>query len=265
MRMDLILLLVILVLLVLYLCTYSVKEPFAGSSSYSRGAGKPVHTCPPGTERQNGLCYTACRKGYDGKGPICWTGCPDGYTDSSVGGCHKPPSYGRTAGYPTQSFCERRNGTPDNPGGTRGMRSKKGELATGCEKWGDLWYPKCGKGYHAFGCCICSPDCPEGTVDIGATCVKKTYGRGFGKPMKCDSNTEDLNGALCYPKCNAKDGKVYEGKGPTCWRTGRDAPKPGATVTTCPGWDCDVPGTTCSADDGYCCTVDKKWIPGECQ
>lgn len=59
--------------------------------------------------------------------------------------------YWRTNGYPTKTFCERRNGTPEKPGGTRGMKSPQGVLATGCEKYSALWYPKCGKGYTPGG------------------------------------------------------------------------------------------------------------------
>ena len=83
--------------------------------------------------------------------------------------------------------------------------------------------------------------------------------------MKCHPNAEDLNGALCYPKCTAKEGSVYRGIGPVCHETSEVAPLPGATVAECPGWDCTTPGTTCSAGNGYCCNTKKKWIPGKCR
>lgn len=188
------------------------------AKSYGRGAGKPLHRCPEGTEKDGGLCYVKCRAGYKGVGPVCWAQCPEGYTDYGAG-CTKPKSYGRTAGYTSKAQCESHNGTPEKPGGSRGFKSLKGELSTGCEKSGLLWYPKCGKGYHNVGCCVCSPDCPEGTVDTGASCTKKSYGRGVGGTMKCDLETEDLNGLLCYPKCQPRDGKVYKGVGPVCWET----------------------------------------------
>ena len=44
--------------------------------------------------------------------------------------------------------------------------------------------------------------------------VKNSYGRGAGIPMVCGPD-EDLNGALCYPKC--KPG--YTGAGPVCWQS----------------------------------------------
>ena len=49
--------------------------------------------------------------------------------------------------------------------------------------------------------------------DQGEFCLKGTYTRGAGKPLKCKPG-EDRNGALCYNKC--KTG--YKGKGPVCWR-----------------------------------------------
>lgn len=35
-----------------------------------------------------------------------------------------------------------------------------------------MYYPKCKPGFHNFGCCICSPDCPENYTDIGLFCLK---------------------------------------------------------------------------------------------
>ena len=36
-----------------------------------------------------------------------------------------------------------------------------------CEKNGAVVYPKCRDGYHAEGCCICSPECPGDMADMG--------------------------------------------------------------------------------------------------
>ncbi len=41
-------------------------------------------------------------------------------------------------------------------------------------------YPKCQSGFHAVGCCVCSPTCPDGMNDIGISCGKNSYGRGVG-------------------------------------------------------------------------------------
>jgi hypothetical protein len=70
------------------------------------------------------------------------------------------------------------------------------------EEKDSLCYPRCTKGFHPFGCCICSPDCPDGWTDDGATCRK----------VGCNGD-QDHDGALCYPKC--KPG--YSGIGPVCW------------------------------------------------
>lgn len=28
--------------------------------------------CPPGLEKNIGLCYRPCKEGYKGVGPVCW-------------------------------------------------------------------------------------------------------------------------------------------------------------------------------------------------
>jgi hypothetical protein len=96
-----------------------------------------------------------------------------------------------------------------------------------CPNGGDydagLCYQRCKPGYHGLGP-MCWENCPAGMVDDGATCrapivshAKKSYGRGVGTPMGCGPD-EELNGALCYPKC--KSG--YHGVGPVCWEACRD-------------------------------------------
>jgi len=163
-------------------------------ASYGRGAGYALSTCPSNQEKNGALCYPLCSDGYYGNGPVCWKSCPAGYPDGGVF-CAKPSSYGRGAGYAAWS---KNQCFADN--------------AQGCEKNGAMWYPKCKTGFHAFGCCVCSPDCPDGTIDAGATCTKKSYGRGAGYPMICSSGL-DQSGALCYPPCKT----YYSGNGPVCW------------------------------------------------
>ena len=85
---------------------------------------------------------------------------------------------------------------------------------------GAFCYPKCNSGFHAEGCCICSPDCPPGFgADIGVSCTKKSYGRGAGEILQCPSGyVPDETGGpagLCYRAC--KSG--YHGVGPVCWQT----------------------------------------------
>lgn len=158
--------------------------------SYGRGVGTIPDQCP-GEEKDGLLCYPWCQDGYNGVGPVCWQNCPSGFRDDGAF-CFKPDAYGRGAGYTSQGSCESKHGP--------------------CEKWGLLWYPKCREGFYAFGCCICSPQCPAGMTDIGISCAKHSYGRGAGTPMKCAADKQ-YDAGLCYPYCN----KGYYGIGPVCW------------------------------------------------
>ena len=185
----------ILVSLVIVLFT-SVQEASAAcwKKAYGRGAGYVLNSCPGGHEQNGALCYPHCNDGFYGVGPVCWQPCPSGFRDDGAF-CAKPGPYGRGAGYAiwSEGKCNREN-------------------SQGCEKWGAMWYPRCREGFHAAGCCICSPNCVNGQTDIGVSCAKKSYGRGAGVPMICRSDQEQ-NGALCYPRCNSG----YNGNGPVCW------------------------------------------------
>lgn len=168
--------------------------------SYGRGAGTVPNVCPSGLQNEDGLCYPGCKYGYNGVGPVCWQECPSGFADVGVS-CAKPKPYGRGGGYITKGLCEDHHDS--------------------CERWGLLWYPKCDDGFHNVGCCICSPDCPDGMTDEGEFCAKHSYGRGAGKvPKDCASDEVDDAG-LCYKKC--KSG--YEGSGPVCWEDCPDGMK----------------------------------------
>lgn len=162
--------------------------------SYGRGVGTPISTCPDGLEQDAALCYPPCQSGYYGVGPVCWQSCPSGFTDSGVS-CTKPASYGRGAGYALwdESEC-----SDDNP--------------QGCEQSGLLYYPICATNFHAVGCCVCSPDCPDDMTDASVCCTKNTYGRGAGTPLVCAAGLEE-DAALCYNPCDSG----YTGNGPVCW------------------------------------------------
>ncbi len=200
------------------------KLPFCWRQSYGRGVGEPLSTCANGMEKDGLLCYPRCNEGYGAAGPVCWAKCPPGFTDIGAF-CQKPGPYGRGAGYPWKfgdgfnldgawERCRR-----DNP--------------QGCEKYGEIIYPKCKPGYHAVGCCVCSPDCPPGWTDTGTGCTKPSYGRGAGEPMVCRAGLEK-DAALCYPPC--KPG--FHGVGPVCWQ---DIP---------PGWiNC---GAACAKSEAEC-------------
>jgi hypothetical protein len=174
------------------------------AASSPRGAGTIPDQCAPDQDYDAGLCYKKCNAGYKGVGPVCWASCPSGYRDDGAF-CAKPAAYGRGGGYPwkfgdglnlnkAQSRCEN-----DNP--------------QGCEKNGEIIYPKCRGGFHATGCCICSPDCPAGFSDMGVSCTKPSYGRGAGTIPKNCSGGKENQGGLCYRPCEAG----YKGIGPVCW------------------------------------------------
>ena len=85
--------------------------------------------------------------------------------------------------------------------------------------------------------------CLNDYKDMGMHCkldsnfyIKKSYSRGFGEPLSCDSEYEQDAG-LCYKKCNFG----YVGAGPLCW-------------INCENVD-DNPfecGITCTANDKQC-------------
>jgi hypothetical protein len=163
--------------------------------AYGRGMGTIPDQCPEGEERSGLLCYPKCQDGYTGIGPVCWQDCPNNFRDD-IAYCFKPEPYGRGVGYPLSQLekCQQ-----ENP--------------QGCEQYELLFYPRCKASFHNVGCCICSPDCPEGMTDIGISCAKKSYTRGQGTPMICKADEVEDTG-LCYKPC--KDDK-YTGIGPICW------------------------------------------------
>ncbi len=174
------------------------------AASSPRGAGTIPDQCAPGEVMDAGLCYPQCRAGYRGVGPVCWADCPSGYRDDGAF-CAKPAAYGRGAGYPWK-FGDgfnldkaRRRCEKDNP--------------QGCEKSGEIMYPKCRAGFSPAGCCICSPNCPSGFPDMGVSCTKPSYGRGAGRVPKNCSGGKENQGGLCYKACEAG----YKGIGPVCW------------------------------------------------
>ena len=150
-----------------------------------RGVGKPISTCPADKEKDGALCYPLCRDGFNGVGPVCWQECPDDFRNDGAF-CYKPKSYGRGAG--SIHECD------------------------DCEKWGALWYPKCRESFHNVGCCVCSPDCPEGMTDIGISCAKESYGRTAGTPLTC-TEEQEYDAGLCYTPCDHD----AHGVGPVCW------------------------------------------------
>ncbi len=173
-------------------------------TSYGRTAGKPMG-CGADQDADAGLCYNKCGSDYHGIGPYCYRDCPSGFRDDGLY-CSKPKAYGRGAGYPWK--------IGDKAGSLDGARARcKKDHSQGCEKHGAIIYPKCKEGFHAEGCCVCSPDCPPGMKDIGVSCEKQKFSRGVGKPLHTCAANQDKDGLLCYPPCRTG----YNGKGPVCW------------------------------------------------
>jgi hypothetical protein len=176
--------------------------------SYGRGVGTVPTVCGSGRELDAGLCYPTCQAGYNGVGPVCWQRCPSGFRNDGAY-CGKPAAYGRGAGYPWK--------IGDAPFDLSGARRRcEAAHAGGCEQHGLLFYPKCRSNFHAFGCCVCTPDCPAGMTDIGVSCQKRSYGRGVGTvPTRCAGGKE-YDAGLCYTPCRAG----FVGVGPVCWERG---------------------------------------------
>lgn len=151
-------------------CYSDCPANFTDDGAFCRRAGY----CPPDTDHNGALCYPQCKPGYSGVGPTCWGSCPAGFPDSGATFCSKPSSYGRGAGFPWK-FGDGLN--------NKGMFARCNKAnPQGCEQSGAIVYPKCKANFHAVGCCVCSPDCPAGFSDTGATCEKPRYGRGAGDP-----------------------------------------------------------------------------------
>ena len=164
------------------------NPPSRITTTTGRGVGVPVSSCQQygaDWEEEAGLCYPPCNMGYSGDGPLCLTDCPANFPDQGLE-CGKPSSYGRGAG----------------------------SIWGGADKvkWGGLWYPACAANFHKVGCCVCSPDCPAGTTDIGVSCQKGSYGRGVGQLLGCAAGQE-YDAGLCYSPCPAG----ASGVGPLCY------------------------------------------------
>ena len=169
------------------------QPPWRITTTTGRGVGKVPSSCAEGYEETSALCYPKCRSGYYGVGPVCWQSCPSGFKDTGTD-CLKPPSYGRGAG-----------SIPNIFHGDSCPSSKP-------DKWGGLCYSRCKEGFHNVACCVCSPNCPDGMVDIGVSCQKHSYGRGAGSIPRC-SSSQDYDAGLCYHQCPSG----AHGVGPLCY------------------------------------------------
>jgi hypothetical protein len=184
----------------------SAENVFCWRDSYGRGVGTIPETCAPGQERIGLLCYQNCPANTKRFGFDCHSVCPSGMRDDGL--FCRAAEYGRGAGYPWKLGdkllsldAARRRCAAANP--------------QGCEKHGEIIYPKCKPGYSPFGCCICRPQPPNCAAlglnpGIDLSCGKKVT---IGNPVTGSCPGKDKDAGLCYPKCRPG----YSGVGPVCW------------------------------------------------
>ena len=75
--------------------------------------------------------------------------------------------------------------------------------STGCEQSGSMYYPKCMAGFHAVGCCVCSPDCPSGWGDTGTRLHQADFHGGACTPISVCAARTSQSGLLCYGVCQS--------------------------------------------------------------
>lgn len=168
--------------------------------------GEPPSACDcrdPNPDKSGALCYPRCEAGWRGVAHLCHKDCPEGYKDIGLF-CQKPEEYGRGAGYPWKL------GDPafKNDGQMRRCEEDYGKGK--CEQNGLLVYPRCKEGFWAFGCCVCTPECPGGMTDTGTGCIKPAAkNRGSGEVLPCvkDFFEKDLK---CVAEAMKEIADVYD-------------------------------------------------------
>ena len=179
---------------------------FCWRDSYGRGVGTIPATCAPGQERIGLLCYDNCPAGMKRVGFDCHSVCPSDMRDHGL--FCRAAEYGRGAGYPWKFG--------DKPLSLDAARRRCAAAnPQGCEKHGEIIYPKCKPGYSPFGCCICRPNKPNCAAlglkpGIDLSCAKKVT---TGNPVTGSCPGQDKDAGLCYAKCRPG----YSGVGPVCW------------------------------------------------
>ncbi|MBL24786.1 MAG: hypothetical protein CMM48_12915 [Rhodospirillaceae bacterium] len=182
-------------------------QKFCWKDSYGRGVGTIPKACKHDENRIGLLCYKKCRKGTKRFGFDCHSVCPRGFSNQGLFCRHA--EYGRGAGYPWKF------GDALNDHGMR-HRCEHDHGKGNCEKNGLIYYPKCKRGYHSFGCCICRPHVPNChryglNKGIDLSCAKKIY-IGHPKTGQC-SRGHEKDAGLCYKNCK----RGFDGVGPVCW------------------------------------------------
>ncbi len=172
---------------------------FCWKDSKTRGVGVVPNSCEDGYEQIGLLCYSKCdssteeRYGFD-----CHSVCPTGFTDNGlICRSNAETSYGRGDGYISSSICQSSTGD------------------SSCEKYGNLYYPRCKTGFSASGCCICQSTATCSTYGMGGIFPDCTKNIRIGEalPGVCGGDTPDEDSGLCYTACDSG----YDGVGPVCW------------------------------------------------
>jgi hypothetical protein len=182
------------------------ENEFCWRDSYGRGVGTIPENCAPGQKRIGLLCYQNCPANTKRFGFDCHSVCPSGMRDDGL--FCRAAEYGRGVGYPWKFG--------DKPFSLDDARARCAAAnPQGCEKNGEIIYPKCQPGYSAFGCCICRPQTPNCAAlglnpGIDLSCAKKIT---IGNPVTGSCPGQDKDAGLCYPKCRPG----YAGVGPVCW------------------------------------------------
>ncbi len=139
----------------------------------------------PGGVEPLGLCYSQCKGGYTGVGVRCYQNCEAGMKDLAFSCLRNTDivakdTYGRTVG--TLLKCD-----------------------PGQENVAGVCYENCPSGYSNAGL-FCAERCKTSPayIDTGLTCSyvysKETSVRSSYFPTVCSAGQE-LDGGLCYPKC----------------------------------------------------------------
>jgi hypothetical protein len=183
---------------------------FCWKWSEGRGVGTVPGYCDPETQVKSGLlCYPKPKPGYTMVAGVAWQNCPNGYTDTG-GHCLKPGAYGR--GEWANTWADWNRDKCENQVAEKSRAEGEMPQYPGCEKSGALWYHKCKHGFHPVGCCVCSPNCPDGMIDIGVSCQKDSYVVAPITPTCGKDQVYDAG--LCYRKC----GEGQYGVGPVCYK-----------------------------------------------
>ncbi len=240
---------------------YRVAAPVSAQEEpYGRGAGTLPDVmrgaaCPPGREKQSGLCYVPCRPGYVGRGPVCSPGSAGPQAVPTGGGGTVTHSYVPTptpvvpsVAHEEEEFYWKNSyprgaGTPVKLVCPSGYVNDASLCYPPCRSGYDgagprCWQHKAGKPYSRGAGTFPKPfteQCPDGKINITGLCYKpcrKGYHGVPGMPYLCKENgnlsySRGVGHVLqrsCAPGQSASGLFCYpgcrsgfHGEGPVCW------------------------------------------------